>query len=125
MKLCAARTKAGKACPAPAKTGQKFCTMHAPGGAAACGRVGGKRRAVFDPSQLTELGLPTTAQELAHFVATTMIEVRGAKLETNIANCLGQLGSVFLRAIEQGDLEKRIEALEKAHDELRKSSQPH
>lgn len=80
---------------------------------------------MFDPSQLTELGLPTTAQELAHFVATTMIEVRGAKLETNIANCLGQLGSVFLRAIEQGDLEKRIEALEKAHDELRKSSQPH
>src|SRR5579872_3649961 len=99
--------------------------MHQPGRAAELGARGGRRRTVFDPSQLTELGTPTTAQELAHFVAVTMLEVRTAKLETGIANCLGQLGSVFLRAIEQGDLEKRIEALERGQNELRKSTQSH
>ena len=45
MRLCKARTKAGKPCPSPAVTGKRFCTMHS-GRARELGRKGGLRRAL-------------------------------------------------------------------------------
>ena len=103
MRLCEARTKAGKPCPSPAVTGKRFCTMHS-GRARELGRKGGLRRTVFNPDGLAELGIPTNAQDLARFVATCMDEVRKSRLTPGIANCLGQLGMVFLKAIEQVEL---------------------
>jgi len=103
MRLCKARTKAGKPCPSPAMTGKRFCIMHS-GRARELGRKGGLRRTVFNPDGLAELGIPTNAQDLARFVATCMDEVRTSKLAPGIANCLGQLGMVFLKAIEQVEL---------------------
>lgn len=103
MRLCKARTKAGKPCPLPAVTGKRFCTMHS-GRARELGRKGGLRRAVFNPDELADLGTPTDAQDLARFVATCMDEVRKSRLAPGIANCLGQLGMVFLKAIEQVEL---------------------
>ena len=103
MRLCKARTKAGGPCPSPAVTGKQFCTMHS-GRARELGRKGGLRRTVFNPAELADLGKPTNAQDLACFVATCMDEVRKSKLAPGIANCLGQLGMVFLKAIEQVEL---------------------
>ena len=103
MRLCKALTKAGKSCPSPAVTGKRVCTMHS-GRARELGRKGGLRRKVFNPEGLAELGIPTSAQDLALFVATCMDEVRKSKLAPGIANCLGQLGMVFLRAVEQTEL---------------------
>jgi hypothetical protein len=77
--------------------------MHS-GRASELGRKGGHRRAVFNPVELADLGKPTNAQELAFFVATCMDEVRKCKLQPGIANCLGQLRMVFLKAIEQVEL---------------------
>lgn len=105
MRLCSANTKAGKPCPSPAVTGKPFCTMHS-GRARDLGRRGGLRRTVFNPDGLTELGIPTNAHDLAWFIATCMDEVRKSKLAPTIANCLGQLGMVFLKAIEQVPDEK-------------------
>ena len=77
--------------------------MHS-GRARELGRKGGLRRTVFNPAELADLGKPTNAQDLACFVATCMDEVRKSKLAPGIANCLGQLGMVFLKAIEQVEL---------------------
>jgi hypothetical protein len=103
MRLCKAITKAGKPCPSPALTGKRLCIMHS-GRARELGRKGGLRRTVFNPEGLKELDVPTSAQDLAHFVATCMDEVRKGKLTPGIANCLGQLGMVFLKAVEQCEL---------------------
>ena len=103
MRLCTARTKVGKPCPSPAVTGKRFCTMHS-GRARELGRKGGLRRTVFKPEGLAELGVPTSAEDLARFIATCMDEVRKSKLAPGIANCLGQLGMVFLKAVEQTEL---------------------
>jgi hypothetical protein len=77
--------------------------MHS-GRARELGCKGGLRRTVFNPAELADLGTPTNAQEPALFVATCMDEVRKSKLAPGIANCLGQLGMVFLKAIEQVEL---------------------
>jgi hypothetical protein len=77
--------------------------MHS-GRARELGRRGGLRRTVFNPDGLAELGIPTNAQDLACFIAACLVEVRTSKLPPGIANCLGQLGMVFLKAIEQVEL---------------------
>jgi hypothetical protein len=68
---------------------------------------------VFNPENLAPLETPQTAQDLTAFVAMTMTEVRLARLDPRIANAISQLGGVFLRGLEVGDLEKRVAELEK------------
>ena len=41
-----------------------------------------------------------------------MIETRKSKLDPRIANSLGQLGMVFLKRLELGELERRVRELE-------------
>jgi hypothetical protein len=86
--------------------------MHTPGRAAQIGQRGGLRRRVFNPESLAPLETPQTAQDVTRFIATTMTEVRMARLDPRIANALGQLGTVFLKGLELGDLERRVAALE-------------
>jgi hypothetical protein len=86
--------------------------MHTPGRAAQIGQRGGLRRRVFDPANLSPLETPRTAEDLTAFVAVTMTEVRMARLDPRIANALGQLGTVFLKGLELGDLERRVRQLE-------------
>jgi len=42
----------------------------------------------------------------------TINQVRTGRLAVNVGNCIGVLAGVLLRAIEGGDLEQRIAALE-------------
>jgi hypothetical protein len=42
----------------------------------------------------------------------TINQVRTGRLPVNVGNCIGVLAGVLLRAIEGGDLEQRIAALE-------------
>jgi hypothetical protein len=71
------------------------------------------RRRVFNPENLAPLETPQTAQDVTRFIAMTMTEVRLARLDPRIANALSQLGSVFLRGLELGDLERRVTELER------------
>jgi hypothetical protein len=71
------------------------------------------RRRVFSPENLAQLETPQTAQDVTRFIATTMTEVRMARLDPRIANALSQLGGVFLRGLELGDLERRVSELER------------
>jgi hypothetical protein len=70
------------------------------------------RRRVFDPSELAVLATPENAVDLAKFVAITMVETRGGKIDPRVSNAVSQLAGVFLRGIELGELERRVAALE-------------
>ena len=115
---CKAQTKLGAPCSRPALRGSKRCTMHTPGRAEEIGRAGGLRRRVFSPDNLAPLETCESAQDVTRFIAVTMNEVRLAKLDPRIANALGQLGTVFLKALELGNVEQRLAALEARHQEL-------
>jgi len=93
--------------------GAKRCLLHTPGCAAQIGRKGGLRRRVFNPENLAPLEAPASAEDIAKYMAVTLVEVRSARLDPRLANSLAQIGMVFLKALEHGNLEKRIAALEK------------
>jgi len=42
----------------------------------------------------------------------TINQVRTGEIEVKIANAVGYLSGICLKALEQGDMEKRVEALE-------------
>jgi hypothetical protein len=68
-----------------------------------------RRRAVLaDAADITISG----PQDVQAVLAAAMSQVRRGELDVRVANCLGQLASVALRAIDQGDTERRVRELE-------------
>lgn len=71
-----------------------------------------KRSAVL-PADTPDALLGTHA-ELAAFLATTLNQTRRGELDPRVCNALTYGASVQLRVIENGDLAKRLEAVEAA-----------
>lgn len=109
---CTVKTKAGKPCTAPPMSGQPFCVMHSPL-AKAIQIKGGQRRAIFDPKELKPFTPPQSAQELGALIAQTIIEIRETKIDTRSANAIACLASSFLASLNHGEIEMRLEQLEK------------
>ena len=115
---CQKKKRDGNQCRARARSGQKYCALHAePGKAAELGSKGGRRRAVYTPDALQEFTAPRSAADLRDLLAQSIIEIRAGKLDPKLANSISYLGAGFLRAIEVADLEGRIEELEREHQE--------
>ena len=108
---CRAQTKTDKSCGAPAVEGTDRCIMHS-GRAAELGSRGGRRRTVYSPQGLKDFAPPKTAADLRDLIAQSIIEIRTGKLDPKIANSISYLGTGFLRALEESDLESRLRALE-------------
>ncbi len=121
MPHCRASTKAGspcRACPAP---GKSFCTFHDPRPAAAAAQAtarqeGGRRRSLPRAALPTDLPDITVAgvRDIGPLLSETINQVRKGLLDPRIANTVGYLASVLIRAFEVGDLENRIALLESA-----------
>ncbi len=47
-------------------------------------------------------------------LSDTINQVRKGQIDPRVANTLGYLASVLIKAVEQSDIEKRIEAIEAA-----------
>lgn len=110
---CQHKKRDDKRCGAPALSGQNRCALHAqPGRAAELGSKGGRRRAVYSPTDLRAFAAPQSAADLRELLAESIIEIRAGKLDPRIANALGYLGASFLRALEVSDIEKQLDALE-------------
>jgi hypothetical protein len=113
---CQKKKHDGKQCRARALTENKFCALHAePGAAAALGRKGGRRRAVSndpEPDTSPSVELPKTAEGVRDLLAEAITQIRRHKLDTKVGNALAYVASSLLRAIELGDLESRLRALE-------------
>jgi hypothetical protein len=115
---CQKKKRDGNQCRARARSGQKYCALHAePGKAAELGSKGGRRRAVYSPDALQEFPAPRTAADLRDLLAQSIIEIRAGKLDPRLANSISYLGTGFLRAIEVADLQARMDELERAHQE--------
>jgi len=50
--------------------------------------------------------------DIVELLNETINQVRTGKIEVKIANAVGYLSGICLKALEQGDIEKRLEALE-------------
>lgn len=115
---CQKKKRDGNQCRARARSGRKYCALHAePGKAAELGSKGGRRRAVYSPDALQEFTAPRSAADLRDLLAQSIIEIRAGKLDPKLANSISYLGTGFLRAIEVVDLQARIDELEREHQE--------
>jgi hypothetical protein len=114
---CKGHKKDGNACGAPAMPGQEHCFFHAPGReqerAAARSRGGqaSRRKAAVLPADAEDVPL-TTVVDVVKLLGQTVNETRKGQLDVKVANALGYLLSVALRALQDSDLEKRIANLE-------------
>ena len=115
---CQKNKQDGAQCRARARSGHKYCALHAePGKAAELGSKGGRRRAVYSPDGLKEFAAPRTAADLRDLLAQSIIEIRAGKLDPKLANSISYLGAGFLRAFEVADIQARLEELEREHQE--------
>ena len=114
---CKARTKGGTECQTPALTGSDFCFFHDPDKAedrfearAAGGRQNRMKTLSADaPDVQVE-----SCQDVVRLVSETINQVRKGDIDPRVANAVGYLANVLIRAVDQGELEKRIEDLEAA-----------
>lgn len=113
---CAAQTASGKACKMPALRGHEFCYNHEPSNArkaAKSRKRGGERQRtphVGDPFTLPETF--GTVQDANKILDYTLAEVLPMENSIARARVLLAIHESFLRAIEIGELESRIAALE-------------
>lgn len=114
---CAAVAQSGKPCRAKPLHGSPYCFFHDPERSdehLAASRTGGLRRSrpmlTLDPS--TPAPELSTAQAVAALLGETIHHVRTGQVDPRVANAVGYLAGVLIRALEQGDLEERLERLE-------------
>lgn len=114
---CQAKTADGSSCQAAALTGSDFCFFHDPDRAAdrreanaAGGRQGKMKTLDADAGDIRV----ESCQDVVKLLSDTINQVRKGDLDPRIANAIGYLANILIRAAEQGDHEKRLEDLEAA-----------
>lgn len=110
---CQMKKRDGKRCGAQALSGDRYCSLHADARRAVeLGSRGGRRRAIYKPGDLRDFPPPKSAADMRDLLAQAIVEIRLGKLDSRVANSLAYLGAGFLRSVEIGDLETRLELLE-------------
>ena len=107
--------KSGEPCRALAVE-NGLCALHGyPGRAVELGRESGRsRRRVRLPAATEECpALPLrSVADVTELLAETINQVRGGRIDSRAANTLGYLATAMLKALQQGDLEGRLRAIE-------------
>jgi hypothetical protein len=125
---CKATTKAGKPCQALAGEGSDFCFFHDPDRRAAARKVqrrGGQtgKAATLAPTALKpwrgEAGEVTVLQsptlpDLVNLLCDTIDDVRTGRLDPKVANSVGYLSGIILKALQFEAFEERLAAIEEA-----------
>jgi hypothetical protein len=107
----------GSRCRANGRPASGLCFAHDPTLACkreAARRAGGRKRAAKAavlPPDTPDLALASMA-DVASLLAATINQTRRGQLDPKVANCVGYLGSVLVKTLEQSDLERRILMLE-------------
>lgn len=108
--------KGNRHCKNYALTGDDYCFFHSPKKAkerAEAQRKGGKK-ALAEKKRILEqsnIQIKNTS-DVVKLLNETINQVRTGEIEVKIANAVGYLSGICLKALEQGDIEKRLEALE-------------
>ena len=110
---CKARTKDGTECQTPALAGSDFCFFHDPDKADERfeARAAGGRQ---NRMKTLSADAPDIQVESCSLISETINQVRKGELDPRVANAVGYLANVLIRAVEQGDMEERIKSLEAA-----------
>ena len=110
---CAHVHAGGKPCGGFAIAGSGFCFAHDPASAARradARRRGGKAGRV---ATLAESGVSVrTLGDVVAVVEETINDVRVGRVDVRVANAVGYLANVAMKAIAQSDIEARLDALE-------------
>jgi hypothetical protein len=61
-----------------------------------------------------------SVSDVVHLLAETTSQVRRGEVDVKIANAVGYLGSIALRALQAADIEARIAAVEAALAEAKR-----
>jgi len=123
---CHFRKKNGNRCGANAQPTNGLCVFHDPArvnDGLRARREGGLRRsraAVVLPSGTPDHAIGST-QDVADLLGESINQLRRGQLDARVANAMGYLASVLLRALEQGPMEERLRNLE---DILGKRGEP-
>ena len=113
---CKSKKKSGERCRAVAVE-NGLCALHAdPARAVELGRKSGRaRRHVRLPDDPAEdcptLSLRSVA-DVTELLGETINQVRRGRLDPRAANSLGYLATAMLKALQQGDTEGRLRAIE-------------
>jgi hypothetical protein len=114
---CQFRKKDGKRCGANAQPSNGLCVFHDPARSSEgrrARRAGGitrSRLAVVLPADTPDHPLGNST-EVSPLLSDSINRLRRGQLDPRVADGLGYLASVLLRALEQGPLEERIARLE-------------
>lgn len=112
---CKATTRDASRCRAAAIPASNFCFFHDPSKAAErreAQALGGRQNRV----KTLDAGTPDVkvenCRDVVALLSVTINEVRKGDIDPKIANAVGYLANVMIRAVEQGELESRIAELE-------------
>jgi hypothetical protein len=107
----------GRPCRANARAGSRFCFFHDPAAAeqrAAARRRGGQarsRRAAVLPPGTQDLPLSQVG-DVGVLLALTINQTRRGELDPKVANAVGYLASVQLKALSESDLARKVDQLQ-------------
>ena len=115
-KKCQSRKKNGENCGADAQSGANICVFHDPRRARdgrRARREGGinrSRRAAVLPPDTPDHPLANT-KDISDLLADSINQLRRGQLDPRLANTVGYLASILLRALEQGPLRNALQEL--------------
>jgi hypothetical protein len=115
--FCASASLEGQRCRARRTANSQFCFFHAPEEAAkraAAQRAGGlKNRPAVLSGDTPDLQL-ASLQDITSLIAETINQTRRGEIDAKVANAVGYLASLLLKAIEKVQLEEQMVTLERA-----------
>ena len=115
---CHFRKKNGARCGANAQPGNGLCVFHDPARAPEGYRA--RRAGGLSRTRVAAVLAPETpdhplggTKEVSDLLAESINQLRRGQLDPKVANAVGYLASVLLRALEQGRIEERLAQLER------------
>ena len=112
---CNATTKAGSPCGAPAVE-RGLCFFHAhPDRLSELGRQGGRANRRRENQEIPYVAVKNVG-DVTTLLSETISQVRSGALDPRTSNAIGYLAAVLLKALQQGHLEARLQALEAVHE---------
>ena len=114
-KPCQAVKPDGSRCQAAALPGLDFCFFHDPSKAGArrdAQSLGGQQNRMKTLDATAPDVEVEDCQDVVKLISETINQVRKGQIDPRVANAVGYLANVLIRAVEQGDMEKRLADLE-------------
>ncbi|MDP9364226.1 MAG: hypothetical protein M3Q10_08375 [Chloroflexota bacterium] len=113
---CAAITRAGRPCPSPPMAGSAWCWTHDPAAEERrreASRKGGAARSNASRAR-KQIPEAMTAEELTGWLSALFRRVVAEKTSPKVASAAATVARALLEARAQGEVEQRLEALERA-----------